>query len=43
MVAKGEGQGEGFVGSLGWISSKSYCIAYGTVLNAIWQPGWERV
>ena len=20
----------------------SYCIAHGTLLNAMWHPGWER-
>ena len=24
-----------------WITKKSYCIAQGTLLDVMWQPGWE--
>ena len=27
---------------LKWITKKSYCIAQGTLLNVMWQPGWEE-
>ena len=47
----GEGWGEGTVRELGidmytllylkWITNKDYCIAQGTLLNVMWQPGWE--
>ena len=23
------------------ITNKDYCIAHGTLLNVMWQPGWE--
>ena len=26
---------------LKWITNRSYCIAQGTLLNVVWQPGWE--
>ena len=26
---------------LKWITNKDLCIAQGTLLNVIWQPGWE--
>ena len=26
---------------LKWISNRPYCIAWGTLLNVMWQPGWE--
>ena len=51
MVARGKGWGKGQLGSLGWTytllylkwtTNKTYYIAYGTLLNVMWQPGWER-
>ena len=51
MVAGGEEWGEGIVREFGmdryillylkWISNRPYCIAWGTLLNVMWQPGWE--
>ena len=51
MVAEGEGSGEGIVGELEWTctycyiqngqSTRIHCIAHGTLLNVMWQPGWE--
>ena len=51
IVARGQGWGEGIVGEFGmdmctlpyfkWMSPKTYCIAQGTGLNVMWQPGWE--
>ena len=26
---------------LRWITIRTYCIAYGTLFNFMWQPGWE--
>ena len=26
---------------LKWITNKTYCIAYGTLVNIMLQPGWE--
>ena len=26
---------------LKWITNRTYCIAQGTLLNVMWQPGWE--
>ena len=26
---------------LKWITKRSYCIAWRTLLNVLWQPGWE--
>ena len=26
---------------LKWITNRTYCIAQGTRLNVMWQPGWE--
>ena len=28
--------------NLKWITNKIYCIAQGTLLSVMWQPGWER-
>ena len=25
-----------------WITNKDLCIAHGTLLNVMWQPGWDR-
>ena len=51
MVAEGEGSGEGIVGELEWTctycyiqngqSTRIHCIAHGTLLNVMWQPGWK--
>ena len=27
---------------LKWITNKNYCLAHGTLLNVMCQPGWER-
>ena len=50
-VLGGEGCGEGRVREfrtdrypllyLKWNTNRSYCIAHGTLLNVMWQPGWE--
>ena len=26
---------------LKWITNRTYCIAQGTLLDVMWQPGWE--
>ena len=50
----GERCREGQLGSLGWIcthavfylkwiTNRTYCTAHGTLLNAMWQPGWEGI
>ena len=26
---------------LKWLTTKTYCIAHRTLLNIMWQPGWE--
>ena len=26
---------------LKWITTRTYCIAHGTLLNVMWQTGWE--
>ena len=46
-----EGWGDGIVREFGmgtytllclkWITNKDLCIAQGTLLNIMWQPGWE--
>ena len=51
MVA-GWGGGKGQLGSLGWSCThcyvqndqptRTYCLAQGTLLNVMWQPGWDR-
>ena len=50
-VARGEGWGEGQLGCLEWtyadccffkwITNKDLCIAHGSLLNVMWQPGQE--
>jgi len=27
---------------LKWITNKTFCIVQGTLLNVMWQPGWEE-
>ena len=51
MVVRGEESGKGIVKEFGidtysllylkWITNKDLCIADGTLLNAVWQSGWE--
>ena len=26
-----------------WLTTKTYCIAHGTLLSDMWQPGWEEI
>ena len=26
---------------LKWIKTRTYCIVQGTLLNGMWEPGWE--
>ena len=26
---------------LKWVTTRTHCIAQGTLLNVMWQPGWE--
>ena len=28
---------------LKWITTKTSCIAHGTLLNVMWQPEWEEI
>ena len=52
MVTRKEGWKEGIVREFGidmytllylkWITNKVLCIAQGTLLNVMWQPGWEN-
>jgi len=51
MVARGEGRGKGIARKFGmdkytllylkWITKKDHCRAQGTLLNVMWQSGWE--
>ena len=51
MVVGGKDGEERIVGEFGidrytllylkWIANRTYCTAYGTLLNVMWQPGWE--
>ena len=52
MVGRGKGWGDGIgrVFEMGrytllyfkWVSNKDHCTTQGTLLNIMWQPGWER-
>ena len=52
MIVSGEGWGKGIVREFGmdmykllylkWITNKDLRLAQGTLLNVVWQPGWER-
>ena len=51
MVPRREGWGRGIVREFGtdmytllhlrWKPTRTHCIAQGTLLNVMWQPGWE--
>ena len=50
-LAKWEEWGKGWSGSVGWICThwiilnglpkRTSCRTHGTLLNVVWQPGWE--
>ena len=39
--SKGVWDGQVHMLYLKWLTNRSYRIAQGTLLNVIWQPGWE--